>query len=64
MLGINDEERRMIGMKPADVIKLDSVPQPEYDKIWEKLSMDALVRYLYKPVEEQRDTRYRATDPI
>ena len=61
---INNEETRMIGMKPVDAIKLESVEQPEYEDVPEELPLDSLVRYLYKPGEEQQDNRYRATDPI
>ena len=61
---INGEETRLIGMKPIEAIKLDNVPQPEYERVSEMLPIDSLVRYLYKPGEEQGDTRYRATDPI
>ena len=61
---INNDETRMINMKPVDAIKLDSVPQPENDKVPEELPLDSLVRYLYKPGEQHNDNRYRATDPI
>lgn len=61
---INDETTSMIGMKPIDAIKLDSVSQPEYEEIAKSLPIDSLVRYLYKPGEEHNDTRYRATDAI
>ena len=63
---LNNEKTRMIEMKPVDAIELKSVPQPEYpdDFTEEKIDIDLLVRYLYKPGEEQGDNRYRATDPI
>ena len=63
---INNEVTRMINMKPADAIKLESVEQPEYEEkeIEEDLPIDSIVRYLYRPGEEQGDNRYRATDPI
>ena len=65
---INNEETRMIGMKPIDAIKLESVPQPEYkeeeEEVFEELPLDSNVRYLYKPGEAHNDNRYRATDPI
>ena len=61
---INVEETRIIGMKPVEAIKLESVKQPEYKDIPEDLPIDSLVRYLYKPGEEHNDTRYRATDAI
>lgn len=61
---INGEETKMIGMKPAEAIKLESVKQPEYNDVSEPYPIDTLVRYLYKPGEEHNDTRYRATDAI
>jgi hypothetical protein len=63
---INDEETRLIGMKPVDAIKLAKVEQPEYqdEDIPDDLFIDSVVRYLYKPGEEAGDNRYRATDPI
>jgi hypothetical protein len=63
---LNNDVTRMIDMKPIDAIKLDSVPQPEYEEeeIEEDLPIDSIVRYLYKPGEEHNDTRYRATDAI
>jgi hypothetical protein len=62
---LNNEETRMIGMKPVDAIKLETVKQPDYEEeIDEDLPLDSLVRYLYKPGEEHGDTRYRATDAI
>lgn len=61
---LNSQETRMIGMKPIDAIKKETVKQPEYEAIPEDLSIDDLVRFLYKPGEAENDTRYRATDPI
>jgi len=63
---LNNDETRMIDMKPKDAIKLESVKQPEYepDQIPDELPFDSLVRYLYKPGEESGDNKYRATDPI
>lgn len=63
---LNNEETRMIEAKPIDAIKLDSVKQPTYDEdqFFEELPIDSIVRFLYKPGEEQNDNKYRATDPI
>ena len=61
---INDEKTRLIGVKPIDAVKQDSVQQPEYEDTPEELPIDSLVRYLYKPGEEHSDNRYRATDAI
>lgn len=61
---LNKEVTRMIDMKPIDAIKLDSVPQPEYEQTDDDLQIDAIVRYLYRPGEEHNDKRYRATDAI
>lgn len=61
---ICNEEIRMIGMKLVDPIKLDRVKQPEDEEDVEDLPMESLIRYLYKPGEEQDDNRYRHTDPI
>lgn len=61
---LNNEETRMINMKPVEAIHLDSVPQPEYEEVDVDLPIDSIVRYLYKPGEEHNDKRYRATDAI
>ena len=42
----NDEETRMIGMKPVDAIKLKKVPQPEYKEVPEDLPIDSIVRQI------------------
>ena len=54
----------MIGMKPKDAIKLDTIP---LDKTYPKetvLPEDGLYRYLYQPGEQHRDQKRRATDLI
>ena len=54
----------MIGMKPNDAIKLDTVP---LDKIYPKepvLPEDGLYRYLYQPGEQHGDQKRQATDLI
>ena len=61
---LNNEETRMIGMKPIDAIVKESVPQPDYEEVPEVLPINSLVRYLYKPGEAEGDNKYRATDPI
>ena len=58
--GMNNTILSMIGMKPKDVIKLDTVP---LDKIYPEetvLPEDGLSRYLCQPGEQHRDQR-RAT---
>ena len=52
----------MIGMKPKDAIKLDTIP---LDKIYTKetvLPEDRLYRYDYQPDEQHRDQKRWATD--
>ena len=54
----------MIGMKPKDAIKLDTVP---LDKTYPEetvLPEDGLYRYLYQPGEQHGDQKRRATDLI
>ena len=54
----------MIGMKPKDAIKLDTIP---LDKTYPKetvLPEDGLYRHLYQPGEQHRDQKRRATDLI
>ena len=60
----NNTVSSMIGMKPKDAIKLDTVP---LDKTYPKetvLSEDGLYRYLYQPGEQHGDKKRRATDLI
>ena len=52
----------MIGMKPKDAIKLDTIP---LDKTYPEeavLPEDGLYRYLYQPGEQHGDQKRRATD--
>ena len=54
----------MIGMKPKDAIKLDTVSR---DKAYPKetvLPEDGLYRYLYQPGEQHGDQKRQATDLI
>ena len=53
----------MIGMKPKDAIKLDSVP---LDKTYPKeivLPDDGLFRYLYQPGEQHGDQKKTGNRP-
>ena len=59
---MNNTESLMIGMKPKDAIKLDTVP---LDKTYPEetvLPEDGLYRYLYQPGEQHGDQERRATD--
>ena len=61
---MNNTVSSMIGMKPKDAIKLDTVP---LDKTYPKetvLPEDGLYRYLYQPGEQHGDQKRRATDLI
>ena len=61
---INNTKSLMIGMKPKDAIKLDTVP---LDKTYPKetvLSEDRLYRYLYQPGEQHGNLKRQATDFI
>ena len=61
---MNNTVSSMIGMKPKDAIKLDTVP---LDKKYPKetvLPEDGLYRYLYQPGEQHGDQKRRATDLI
>ena len=61
---MNNAESLMIGMKPKDAIKLDTVP---LDKTYPEetvLPEDGLYRYLYQPGEQHGDQERRATDLI
>ena len=61
---MNNTLSSMIGMKPKDAIKLDTVP---LDKTYPKetvLPEDGLYRYLYQPGEQHGDQKRRATDLI
>ena len=61
---MNNTVLLMIGMKPKDAMKLDTVP---LDKTYPKetvLPEDGLYRYLYQPGEQHGDQNRRATDLI
>ena len=72
---MNDEETRLIGLKPKDAVKMDyvkqgfSLPIKNGDKL-DKLNVGDKVRYLYEPGElegwvyKHGERRMRATDPI
>ena len=61
---MNNTVSSMIGMKPKDAIKLDTVP---LDKTYPEetvLPEDRLYTYLYQPGEQHGDQKRRATDFI
>ena len=61
---MNNTKSSMIGMRPKDAIKLDTVP---LDKTYPEetiLPEDGLYRYLYQPGEQHGDQKRRATDLI
>ena len=61
---MNNTVSSMIGMKPKDAIKLDTVP---LDKTYPKetvLPEDGLYRYLYQPCEQHGDQKRWAPDLI
>ena len=61
---MNNTISSMIGMKPKDAIKLDTVP---VNKTYPKESVlpeDGLYKHLYQPGEQHGDQKRRATDFI
>ena len=61
---MNNTVSSMIGMKPKDAIKIDTVP---LDKTYPEetvLPEDGLYRYLYHPGEQHGDEQRRAADLI
>ena len=64
---LNNEETRLIGMKPSDAIKKSEVKArlsaPEKLTNEVQLPSDVKVRYLYQPGELEGGERKRATDP-
>ena len=61
---VNNTVLSMIGMKPKDAIKLDTIP---LDKKYPKetiLPVDGLYRYLYQLAEQHGDQKRGATDLI
>ena len=64
---LNDQETRLIGLKPKDAIQIKLVKQnpaaPAHrlvGKREKKIAGNARVRYLYAPREAENDTRRRA----
>ena len=61
---MNSKVSLMIGIKPEDAIKLDTIP---LDKTYPKetvLPDDGLYRYLYQPGEQHGDQKRRAMELI
>ena len=61
---MNNTVSSMIGIKPKDAIKLNTVP---LDKTYPKeivLPEDGLYRYFYQPKEQHGDQKRQATDLI
>ena len=52
----------MIGMKPKDAIKLDTIPLDKKYPEETVLPKDGLCRYLYQPGEQHGDQKRPATD--
>ena len=65
---VNNEETRLIGMKPSDAIEKEKVEAshsaPQRWKNEVRLPSNVAVRYLYRPGEDEGGERRRATDPI
>ena len=61
---INNTVSSMIGMKPKDAIKRDSVPLDKKYPEETVLLEDGLYRCLYQPGEQHGDQKRRATDLI
>ena len=61
---MNNIVSSMIGMKPKDEIKLDTVPLYKKYPKETVLPEDGLYRYLYQPGEQHGDKKRRATDLI
>ena len=61
---MNNTVSSMIGMKPKDAIKLDTVPLYKTYPEETVLPEDGLYRYLYQPGEQHGDQKRRATDLI
>ena len=61
---MNSKVSLMIGIKPEDAIKLDTIP---LDKTYPEetvLPDDGLYRYFYQPGEQHGDQKRRATELI
>ena len=61
---MNSTLSSMIGMKPKDAIKLDTVPLDKTYPDKTVLPEDGLCRYLHQPGEQHREQKRRATDFI
>ena len=61
---MNNSVSSIIGMKPKDAIKLDTVPLHKTYPGETVLPKDRLYRYLYQPGKQHGDQKRRATDLI
>ena len=61
---MNNTVSSIIGMKPKDAIKLDTVPLDKKYPEETVLPEDGLYRYLYQRGEQHGDQKIRATDLI
>ena len=61
---INNTVSSMIGMKPKDAIKPDTVPIDQTYPEETVLPEDGVYRYLYQPGEQLGDQKRRATDLV
>ena len=61
---MNNTVSLMIGIKPNDVITLDTIPLDKRYPEETVLPEDGLYRYLYQPGEQHGDQKRRATDLI
>ena len=61
---MNNTKSSMIGMKPEDAIKLDTVPLDNIYPEETAIPKDELYRYLYQPGEQNGDQKRRATEFI
>ena len=61
---MNNAVSSMIGMKPKDAIKLDTVPLNKTYPEETELPEDRLYRYLYQPGKQHGDEKRRGTDLV
>ena len=61
---MNNTVSSMIGMKPKDAIKLDTISLDQTYPEEVLLREDGLCRYLYQPGEQHGDQKIRATDLV
>ena len=61
---MNNTVSSMIGMKPKDAIKLDTVPLDKKYPEETVLPKDGLYRYFYQPGKKHEDQKRRATDLV